>query len=126
MDSGSITPPTTRPVPPPPPSNSWPLSRGCKKRLLPPESAEPVRFGGEHLPHVEAAGVSSVPLLQLLVVGVVTQRHDGGGGGYWEYWEYWEHWSGSSAAVDWPPPDVGIYRDRRVEGGAGKHSANGC
>lgn len=87
---------------PAPPSASWPLSRGCKKRLLPPEGVEPVLFGGEHVPHVEAAGVSFVPLLQVLVFGVVTQRHDGG--------SYWEYWCGSSAVVDWSPADVGKYR----------------
>lgn len=39
--------------------------------LLQPEFEESVLVGVEHLPHIEAAGVSFGPLVQLLVVGIV-------------------------------------------------------
>lgn len=62
----------------PPPSSSSPSSSKCLLSL-PPERVEPVLVGLEHVPHAEAAGVSFVPLLQLPVVGIVGERHVGGG-----------------------------------------------
>lgn len=56
--------PSSPPSPPPP--SSSPL-RQCLRQ---PEFAESVLVGIEHVPHVEAAGLLLVPLLQLLVVGV--------------------------------------------------------
>lgn len=53
----------------------------CLVCVLQPELAESVLVGIEHLLHVEAARVALVPLLQLLVVGVVVQRHGGGDDG---------------------------------------------